>query len=151
MLNFRKELMNKLILICKNELPKKAYGIIAGRKNFVHEIYPFYTNLRISEPEIDEIFNSFGEFYRNRDRGFWIDPEEQLKVMREVKKKKQEIIAIYHSHRCLYAIPSNVDIDLHYSPKVLAIIVSLIDPLKPEVRAFKIKDDTFKEYKIRIF
>ncbi len=62
----------------------------------------------------------------------------------------QKVVAIYHSHRCRLATPSQVDIDLHYDSNALSLIVSVVDPRKPEVKAFEITNGRFREAEIVI-
>lgn len=151
MINFQEGILEKLVSICQSALPKKAYGVIAGgSRDRAEELYPLQTNLRPLDPGINGMFEAYGEFYCEKDRGFWVEGDELLAVMRQIEEKGQQIVAIYHSHRCLCATPSQVDIDLHYDPEVLAVIVSLADPHLPEVRAFKIGRDSYQEVKINI-
>ncbi|MEW6456248.1 MAG: M67 family metallopeptidase [Acidobacteriota bacterium] len=151
MIYFTEKLFNRLISLCKKALPKKAYGLIAGRKEYIaEEIYPLTTNLRLTDTDVNSFFKSYGEFYHERDRGFLIDKKEQARVMEKIARKNQQIVAIYHSHRCLYATPTKIDMDLHFDPDVPAIIVSLVEKDKPEVRAFRIKNSGYEELEIRI-
>lgn len=155
MIYFEKKILSKLISICQKALPKKAFGIISGKvykkeRYFALHIYPLKINLRTKNPEIDEFFSSYGEFYRNKERCFFADSREQIKILREIEIKKENVLAIYHSHRCLSATPSIVDIDLHYGSDVYCIIVSLTKPKNPDIKAFKIKNGKYKEVKIKI-
>jgi proteasome lid subunit RPN8/RPN11 len=150
-LNFDPGLYNSLILLCKRALPKKAFGILAGKSTWqIEEIYPFSKNLRISDPQIDLIFKSYGKFYHDIDRGFWADPQEQIEILQRIEEKEQKILGVYHSHRCTCAIPSMVDIDLHFDPKVLMVIVSLVDPESAELRAFMIKGKSYQEIPVSL-
>ncbi len=154
---FEKKFYVHLISLCVNALPDKAYGIVAGQDRTagqggykVEEIYPLQTNLRLDNEKIDKIFQSYGEFYCDKDRGFWIDKREQFKVLKLIQEKGLRVIAIYHSHRCRLATPSQVDIDLHYDPNVLALIISVVNSKQPEVKAFEIANDRFHEIEIII-
>ena len=149
MINFKEGILEKLVTICQSALPKKAFGVIAGQSsNRAEELYPLQTNLRPLDPEIKAMFEAYGEFYCDQDRGFWVEGDELIDVTRQIEEKGQQIVAIYHSHRCLCATPSQLDLDLHYDPDVLAVIVSLADPHSPEVRAFKMGRDSYQEVKI---
>lgn len=147
-LKLKKGLLEEMISMCKKVLPRKSFGIVAGRNGIAEELYPLKTNLRPIDPVINTLFESYGEFYHDKDRGFWIDPEEQLSKVKEIERKGQRIIGIYHSHRCLCSVPSQVDMDLHYDPNVLAIIVSLVDPNSPEVKAYIMGDNSYAEIEI---
>jgi proteasome lid subunit RPN8/RPN11 len=172
---FDKKLYDRLVSLCVDALPEKAYGIIAGNGGKsdengltdqvelgsqggmkdqngykVEEIYPLQTNLRPDNEKINGIFQSYGEFYCDKDRGFWIDKREQFEVLKRIADKGQKVVAIYHSHRCRLATPSQVDIDLHYDSNALALIVSVVNPQQPEVKAFEISNDQFWEAEIVI-
>ena len=178
---FHNELYDRLVSLCVDALPEKAYGIIAGiggngvgdgwtdqvgsrgqdglegqeglkeQKGYkVEEIYPLQTNLRPDNEKINGIFQSYGEFYCDKDRGFWIDKREQFEVLKRIAEKNLKVIAIYHSHRCRLATPSQVDIDLHYDSSALSLIVSVVNPEQPEVKAFEIGNNRFQEAEIVI-
>lgn len=150
---FHRKLYDRLVSLCVDALPEKAYGIIAGiggNGNEVEEIYPLQTNLRPDNEKINGIFQSYGEFYCDKDRGFWIDKREQFEVLKRIAEKNLKVIAIYHSHRCRLATPSQVDIDLHYDSSALALIVSVVNPEQPEVKAFEIGNNRFQESEIVI-
>ncbi|MEW5806271.1 MAG: Mov34/MPN/PAD-1 family protein [Acidobacteriota bacterium] len=150
-IEFGKELLDELIYTCRKALPQKAYGIIAGKEwEHADELYPLRTNLRSDDAEIDKIFASYGEFYCDRDRGFWIDRREQHQVFKAIEVKGQRVIGIYHSHRFRMAVPSPIDIELHYDPDVLLVIVSLATLGSPDVKAFRIFDKEYHEARITI-
>ena len=148
---FESKLYDRLVSLCVDALPEKAYGIIAGKDDSTaREIYPLKTNLRPENETINGIFQSYGQFYCDKDRGFWIDKREQFEILQCIQEKGFSVLAIYHSHRCRLATPSQVDIDLHYDPQALALIVSVVNPDKPEVKAFEIANDRFQEAEIVI-
>ncbi len=148
---FERKLYDRLVSLCVDALPDKAYGIIAGKEeSTVTDIFPLTTNLRPENEKINGIFLSYGQFYCDKDRGFWIDKREQFEVLKRIEERGLNVIAIYHSHRCRLATPSQVDVDLHYDPKALALIVSVVNPGKPEVKAFEIVNGQFREAEIVI-
>lgn len=149
-LKIKKGLLEEIISICKKALPKKSFGIVAGRNSTAEELYSLKTNLRPIDLVINSLFESYGEFYHDKDRGFWIDSEEQLKVMEEIERKGQHLVGIYHSHRCLCSVPSQVDMDLHYDSNAVAIIISLVNPHSPEVRAYMMGNNSYKEIEIHL-
>ena len=60
--------------------------------------------------------------------------------MMEIEGSGWTLGAIYHSHTRSPAYPSQTDVNLAFYPDALYLIVSLQDPEKPDVRAFRIVD-----------
>ncbi len=52
------------------------------------------------------------------------------------------LVAIYHSHPHTAALPSETDISRHYYPNAVALICSLLDCNRPELRGYRIVDRT---------
>jgi proteasome lid subunit RPN8/RPN11 len=82
-------------------------------------------------------------FFRmtNTDRSnehFMMEPREQFAVMKELRAKGLELLAIYHSHPESPARPSTEDIRLALTPNVSHVIVSLMEPDKPVLKSFRI-------------
>jgi proteasome lid subunit RPN8/RPN11 len=69
---------------------------------------------------------------------FMMDPREQISVMKELRQKKLEMTAFYHSHPEGPAYPSAEDIRLAFYPDVYSLIISLEDPDNPALHIFKI-------------
>jgi proteasome lid subunit RPN8/RPN11 len=68
---------------------------------------------------------------------FFMDPGEQLKVMKEIRKNDLQLIGIYHSHPSSGAYPSGRDVELAFYPDAVHLILSLQQGV-PEFAAFKI-------------
>jgi proteasome lid subunit RPN8/RPN11 len=76
-----------------------------------------------------------------------MDPLQQMKIERDVRKRGLEIVGIYHTHPATQPYPSKTDVarahwddtdDLLF-PGYSYLIVSLRDPANPEPRSFKIE------------
>jgi proteasome lid subunit RPN8/RPN11 len=132
------ELLAALIDSCVGALPRKAYGLVGGA-DALHprSIYPCRSNLR-NTAEASPIFESFGEFYRDTDRGFVIAAEEVHAITARMAQRGETLVGIFHSHRCRDAHPSELDIAVHVSPAVLSYIVSVLCPATPDVRIYRI-------------
>lgn len=141
-------LFEELIRTCLQPLPNKAYGLVGG-DDIYHpkSIYPCSTNLR-NEPEWKEVFESYGEFYRNPDLGFVISGEEVKNVLDKMAGRNESFIGVFHSHRYLPAEPTAVDLALNCDSNLLSYIVSVVDPSAPSVGVFRLNADGFQNIPI---
>lgn len=131
MIYITKDILNKIIEHCKRELPNEACGILAGKGLKVKRIY-----------EMDNVDES--------PSSFLMDPKEQIKVMKEIRNLRLEMLGIYHSHVCSHAYPSVRDVELAFYPEVSYVIVSLEDKDNPRVRSFRIKEGKIVEEEVSI-
>jgi proteasome lid subunit RPN8/RPN11 len=69
---------------------------------------------------------------------FMMDPREQFAVIKELRAKGLEMLAIYHSHPESPARPSAEDIRLALTPDVSYVIVSLQEANNPVLKSFRI-------------
>jgi len=69
---------------------------------------------------------------------FTMDPKEQFAVVKELRRKGWDMVAIYHSHPESPARPSQEDIRLALTPHVSHLIVSLQDRETPVAKSYKI-------------
>lgn len=122
----------EMIEHAKSSLPYEACGILAGREGEVTKIYQM-TNTSDS-PETC----------------YFMDPEEQFRVMKELRQLGIEMLGIYHSHTESPAYPSARDCKLAFYPEVDHVIVSLQDIDSPEIKAFKIVEGEIGEEDIKI-
>ncbi|MFA5780316.1 MAG: M67 family metallopeptidase [Elusimicrobiota bacterium] len=122
----------EIIMHAKNGYPKEVCGIIAGTIN--RRAKKIYKMKNVSDkPEIC----------------YFMKPEEQLKVFKEMRNSKLELSGIYHSHTHSEAYPSSRDVEMAYYPAADYVIISLQNFNKPEIRAYKIIDGKIKAEKIR--
>lgn len=110
----------------KNE----ACGILAGKNGKIERIYKM-TN--VSD---------------NAENCYFMDPKEQIKVIKEIRNSGLHMVAIYHSHPLSPAYPSERDVELAFYPEAVYIIVSLLKK-EPEFRAFKIIQGKIAEEEIK--
>jgi proteasome lid subunit RPN8/RPN11 len=130
------ELYSELIRVCLDALPDKAYGLIGG-PDLYHpsSLYPCASNLR-NTPEWKSVFDSFGDFHRNPDLGFVIDPAEVKAVMDRMASRRELLVGVFHSHRYLQAVPSIADIGLNSGSQLFSYIVSVANPPAAEFGVF---------------
>lgn len=113
-------LLHQLIAHARAAAPNEACGIIGGKGNRALKIYPLENTH--ATPRVN----------------FYADPLELLAAFRDIEANGWEHIAIYHSHPASDAFPSATDLAQAYYPDVAYLIISLANPERPIVRAFRI-------------
>lgn len=131
MLHLKKDLFEMILKQSREEFPNEACGILAGKDGRVEMVYRMVN--------IDK-----------SSKTFFMDPKEQLKVMKEIRNLNLEMIGIYHSHIASEAYPSRHDVKLAFYTEVSYIIVSIKDRDNPSVRSFKIAEGNITEEEVRI-
>jgi proteasome lid subunit RPN8/RPN11 len=130
MIYLSKEHFEEIIKHCQTEYPNEACGILAGKEGKIEKVYKM-TN--VSEtPQLC----------------YFMNPQEQLKVFKEIRQLGIEMVAIYHSHSKTDAYPSKKDCELAFYHEVSYVIISLKNFHQPNIRAFKIVDNDIKEEEI---
>jgi proteasome lid subunit RPN8/RPN11 len=87
-----------------------------------------------------------------------MDPEEQFRVMKDLRQEGLDLVGIFHSHPGGRAYPSAIDVEKAYwsgtnlpnYPDVVYVIVSLMDRESPVVRGFSIVDGTVGEVPVSV-
>ena len=130
-LEIPKHIFSQMLAQAREQSPLEACGILAGHENHVLELYKM-TN---SDQSTDH---------------FMMAPEEQFAVMKDMRAKGLEMLAIYHSHPASPARPSAEDVRLAFTPGVIYVIVSLQEPATPQIRGFTIKDEVVAESAVKI-
>jgi proteasome lid subunit RPN8/RPN11 len=130
MLVISQKIIDQLFDHAKLGLPEEVCGYLAGTGREVSSHSPM-TNIDHS-PE-----------------HFSFDPAEQFKVVREVRKRGQAILANYHSHPETPARPSVEDIRLAYDPEISYVIVSLAGEL-PDIKSFIIRNGEVEKEEIQV-
>jgi len=107
------------------ENPNECCGILAGTEGKVTKLY--------------RIQNSTPSPYR-----YVMDPNEQLKAMKDADERSLDLMAFYHSHTHSPAYPSDTDVRMATESgwvDFCYVLVSLEDSSKPDVRFFDISAD----------
>jgi len=124
----------KVIDHCIAGLPNEACGILAGRDGRVEKVYCM-RNVRPGPASYE------------------MDPEEQFRVLKDVRQAGLTLTGIFHSHTSSPAYPSGIDVQQAYwpgtlfpnYPEAVYVIVSLRDRSRPEARGFRISNGTVTE------
>ena len=139
MLHIQRNDLQTIIEHCRAGLPNEACGMLGGRDGSVARVYP----MKNAKPGPD--------YYE-------MEPEEQFRVMKDIRDSGLELIALFHSHPYGQAYPSAVDInqaywpgtDLPHYPDAVYIIVSFMDRANPVARGFTIEQGTVNEVPITV-
>ncbi|MDH7598479.1 MAG: M67 family metallopeptidase [Sedimentisphaerales bacterium] len=131
MIRIPRPLLNEIISQAKESAPLEACGLIAGTTGLAKMVIPM-SNLDQSPQH------------------FMMDPKEQFAAAKTIRKNGYQLLAIYHSHPSSPARPSAEDVRLALTPDVAHVIISLVQPSTPEVRAFKIEDGVIEEEELEI-
>ncbi|MHC4635910.1 MAG: M67 family metallopeptidase [Planctomycetota bacterium] len=123
-------IFEQMLQQAKTEAPIEACGILAGKDGEVERLYNM-ANTDLSSEH------------------FMMAPEEQFKVVKDIRATGFEMLAIYHSHPETPARPSAEDIRLALTPGVIYVIVSLQNP-EPAIKGFLIEDSNVTEVPVKI-
>ncbi len=137
MLTILKTDLDTIIAHCRAGLPNESCGMLGGRDGRVAKVYA----MKNAKPGPD--------YYE-------MEPEEQFRVMKDIRDSGLELIALFHSHPYGQAYPSSVDVqqaywpgtDLPNYPDAVYIIVSFMDRTNPVTRGFAIEQGTVNEVQI---
>ena len=124
-MKIQKEVLGKIIKQAHVEAPLECCGYLAGSKGVVTKAYP------VENLDKSAVHYSFR-------------PEDQFRVVKEIRQEQLTVLAIYHSHPESPARPSAEDIKLAWDPSVCHVIISLQD-VEEVVKSFHIKDGQVRE------
>ena len=122
MLTIPQSIHDDLIAHAIEGLPLEVCGILAGRDGVVEAMY------RVANTDASNVH-------------FSMDLDEQFAVIKNLRIRGLQMLALYHSHPQTPARPSEEDIRWARNPDVSYLIVSLISPEAPVLKSFKISAD----------
>ena len=121
MLKLRKDLYDKMLKHCEDGLPNESCGLIAGTVDgdvkTVEKVY-LLTNIDASREH------------------FSMDPKEQLAAVKDARAAGLAMLGNFHSHPESPSRPSEEDKRLAYDSTAEYLILSLMDPGNPVLKAF---------------
>ena len=120
--------LEEIIENAKQCYPKEGCGLLVGRQS-ASRFIPIQ-NVRASETEYE------------------MEPAELIAAMRDLRGTAEQLVAIYHSHPRGLARLSRSDIERAYYPEAAHLIVSLAEPERPLVAAFRIIDGEAVEIEV---
>lgn len=119
-------LYEEMLAHARAQAPLEACGILGGRAGRPERFYP----------------TPNGE--RSPVR-YSIPPADLFRVTRELDRLGLDLVAIFHSHPATEAYPSATDVRLAFYPDARYLILSLRDPARPVLRAFRIVEGRIGE------
>ncbi|WP_202882128.1 Mov34/MPN/PAD-1 family protein [Candidatus Manganitrophus noduliformans] len=143
MLQIPKTLIDEMIAHAQAEAPNECCGLLSGKENVVSEIYQI-GNLPADDPAIADL-----KVPPDRRFRYVMDPKEQLRAFKAMRKSGTELLGIYHSHPHSPAYPSATDVRLAFYTDTYYLIISL-EKEKPEIRTFRIIDQKISEATIAV-
>lgn len=131
--------LQTIIEHCAIAYPYEACGILGGRDGRVEKVY-LMNNARPGPTTYE------------------MDPEEQFRVMKDLRESGLAMAGIFHSHPGGHAYPSGVDVEKAYwpgtglpnYPSAVHIIVSLLDRASPVARGYVIEEGMVSETPLAI-
>lgn len=123
--------MEELVSHAREELPNECCGIIATKDGEAMRVF--------------RAANAYASPLR-----YEIDSKDLIKIYLEIEGLGWELGGIYHSHTKSPAEPSQTDINEARWPEALYLIVSLVNPDHPDLRAFRIADSSVSEVELAI-
>ncbi|MGC4932468.1 Mov34/MPN/PAD-1 family protein [Gordonia sp. DT30] len=133
MLRISRELVDQMVAHARDDHPDEACGVIAGAEGS-DDPQRFIPMLNAERSPT---------FYR-------FDSLEQFKVWREMDRRDEEPVVIYHSHTATAAYPSRTDVSYAGEPNAHYVLVSTREPDTDEIRSYRIVDGLVTEEEIEI-
>ncbi|OBF17737.1 Mov34/MPN/PAD-1 family protein [Mycobacterium kubicae] len=121
MLVIRADLVDAMIAHARRDHPDEACGVLAGPDG--SDRPERHIPMRNAERS--------PTFYR-------FDSTEHLRVWRAMEGAAEVPVVIYHSHTAAAAYPSRTDVDLAAEPDAHYVLVSTRDPVRHELRSYRI-------------
>ena len=130
-MEFPHSILDELIAHAREDAPDECCGIVAARDGRAVKLF------RATNAEASPVRYS-------------LDPREQYEITMEIERRGWDLGVIYHSHTRSPAYPSQTDVNLAFYPDALYVIVSVVDPDSPEVKAFRIVDRQIEEVPLSV-
>ncbi|MBF0184273.1 MAG: M67 family metallopeptidase [Magnetococcales bacterium] len=114
-------LLNRILDHARRAVPAECVGLLSGQGKTATAWHP--------------LSNRWQDGVR-----FRADEGELIQVLRQLREKGEELVAIYHSHPDSAATPSDLDRQQAYYPDALYLIVSLSTSGRLEMNGFLLRD-----------
>ncbi len=125
-----RQIYNQIVSEAYKNAPLECCGYLAGEDNTITKAYPM---INMDKSRVHYSFS----------------PEEQFKTVKQIRKMKLKVLAVYHSHPETPARPSEEDIHLAFDPHISYVIVSLYRK-EADVRSFRIQGKQVEKEELAI-
>jgi len=122
-------ILEEVVRHARECLPEEACGFLIGRGDNVQRFVTATNELASAT-------------------AYNIAPQCLFDLVRELRVSGEDLVGIYHSHPATEAVPSSRDVAEAHYPDSAYVIVSLCDPDRPEVNAFRIVDGQVEEVEL---
>jgi len=169
---FPAPLIDRLVAHCRknleinsqsnNNIERKAYGLLAGRQSGtaieICRCFPLLQNARSREPfksRMDLLMANHAIVSETPldHRGWVADPEELMEKIHQCHSENIYLLGPYHTPRVAWShdpirdTPTKIDAVLAKQSRMFMVIVSMVNPASPIIRAFY-EGITSQEYPI---
>ncbi len=153
-LRISENIKDRLFAHAEKDAPIEACGYLTGNVIDPSARPPASLGMTGEEPPASLGITEISEVcpMTNTDKSeehFSFDPKEQFEVVKAARAKGREVVAVYHSHPASPARPSDEDIKLAFDPKIVYLIVSLVDNTKT-IKAFSIVSGKVSEVELEV-
>lgn len=139
MLTISRSDLQTIIKYCAAAYPHEACGILGGEEGRIEKVY-LMKNARPGPTTYE------------------MDPEEQFRVMKDIREAGLAMVGMFHSHPGGHAYPSGVDVEKAYwpgtrlpnYPSAVYVIVSLLDRASPVARGYLIEEGKVSEIPLAV-
>jgi len=126
-LHLPRPLVNKILAHAQQNSDVEVCGLIGNDKSCIKKYYPIHN------------------ISKNPSCRFLMDAPQQIKAMKQMREKQQQLFAIVHSHPTATATPSSLDIkEINYKDAYY-IIISLNTQGVLEMRAYTQQESSMCE------
>lgn len=135
---FDEALMQNFICEVKSQFPKKAFGFFLSTEPYGSPTEFIIMKEDHKEKMMDRFYD-YGNYYLDHhDAGFLTSIEETIYIEKYIRTHHLHKVGVFHSHQRHPAILAQVDVDLHPSPNVWHLLISLRTFEYPQVRVFSV-------------
>lgn len=133
MLTVSQAIYDDIVAHARRDHPDEACGVVAGAEDsdVASRVVPMVNAERSPT------------FYR-------FDPTEQLALYREMERRGEEPVIVYHSHTATEAYPSRTDVSYAAEPHAHYVLVSTRDTDSTEFRSYRIVDGVVTEEPVSV-
>lgn len=118
--------LDEIINHARGGAPEEVCGLVGGRNNTAHSSYV-----------VENQLHSPIEYF--------MDPRNQMESFKTIIRDGFELVALYHSHPESPPQPSKTDLARAYQTDIRYMILSLVNPIKPELRCYTCQDGNLVE------